>query len=650
MQAHHTFNPLFRNGEWTSPYGVTTRLADLRDYPDSARETNAAFVLKEAALGHLFNQKEVSKLLAKRLAISNTPGERKVVLVSYENPWGSSGGVLAVARMAANALRDAGEEVFRLSAYHSNLKDSLDLRNATLVAKCDVPLVGSTVTVSVYKVEDKNSAHGSWYLVSAPGYFNLDGGAFKSEPYFDSSESQEDREGRNSRLLKDSLLFSKAVPYVLKALGYTKDLVIEAQDWQCAFAAQAVLEAQLGDHPVLETAAVFLTLHNPYDHWLPSEVLGMFTERLGSQGDTVLQRMIELTAGPVSTVSNGFAVGLTQSPLQRHHYAPHLLETFSRHGLIGITNGSLAALDKPFTPEAYTQAELGDLDKLIQEKDQARSAALKALSQHLGDSGRQSIGCLKGGNTGYVSGDISTLDKSVPIFVCYGRFDLGQKGIDIFVDAITKMPRGAGRYVLISWPGSSDEYVGQHFEHYERVAAERDGEFIFFPERRPEFQALMKGATWGCYPSLYEPFGSMADCLVNTTGVVYRAVDGLLHQAMPPAQKLYIPEGASDTSYAAPFSPIVGYHEGTGGMNEDRLRDEVVSLQNLLAPKDRGATRLFELKSSALAAALTQASLIYSTGNREAYFRGLSQVASIPQPWTVNAQQRQAWYGGWRAP
>lgn len=641
----HILYPRFdKDGTWESPHRVIVSEGTFVDRVEAVAEAKRGFVTPLEPLSKIFTTNEVALLLEKRKQISNKTGERTTVFASYENPWGSSGGILAVARAAVTALEKRGERAIRISPHHSKLRDALDVSKLTPEVVCDVPLGDSSVQVKVYKVEDKNKAYGSWYLISAPGYFDLDGGAFRSEPYFDSNESAEERDGDKSRVLKDSLFFCKAVPHVLKALGYTKDVIVEAQDWQCAFLAQTVLEAQIGEKPVLNTAATYAMLHNAYDHWLPSHVLSRFTNRTGSSGETVLQRMLELTAGPIATVSNGFAVGLKQSPLQRHYYAPHLLDIFERHGLIGITNGSLAALDKPFDSYAYTRAYQGDTSLLIAQKILARAAALKALSEHIAQPSRNSIGTLMGGTVSYVSGDITNLKQSVPIFVCYGRFDLGQKGVDVFVDAIRRMPKGLGRYILISWPGSTEDYVQKHFECYEKLAEERKGEFIFFPERRPEFGALMKGASWVVYPSLYEPFGSMADCLVNTTGAVFNAIDGLAQQGLVPSRKLYIPDGELQTSYAEPLMPLVPYHEGRADMSDDRLRDEIVSLQGLTFPMERFQHRLFQLKSEALMLALTKACAVYSADDGAGYYRGLAEVSDIPQSWVVNSEQRVAWY------
>ncbi len=71
----------------------------------------------------------------------------------------------------------------------------------------------------------------------------------------------------------------------------------------------------------------------------------------------------------------------------------------------------------------------------------------------------------------------------------------------------------------------------------------------------------MQGTSFVVYPSIYEPYGSVADAWVNGAGVIGRTVDGLAHQMMPRAQRLAMP-GEPNTSFTEPFLPIITYHEG----------------------------------------------------------------------------------------
>ena len=96
--------------------------------PDAWRfdDVEAASVLPRrkanaTALKALFSETELRELARRRAAI----GPRTVAFLSYENPWGTSGGIAAVARMLPRELAAAGEQVVRISPLHSSLKGAV---------------------------------------------------------------------------------------------------------------------------------------------------------------------------------------------------------------------------------------------------------------------------------------------------------------------------------------------------------------------------------------------------------------------------------------------------------------------------------------------------------------------------------------------
>lgn len=100
-------------------------------------------------------------------------------------------------------------------------------------------------------------------------------------PY--SADKYRSREEVDRTSVRDALFFSKSLPYALRALGHTKDVYPELQDWQTTAAALFALEAQLpngNEAPVVESAATFSTLHNTYDKWLQKELLAEVTTRI----------------------------------------------------------------------------------------------------------------------------------------------------------------------------------------------------------------------------------------------------------------------------------------------------------------------------------------------------------------------------------
>jgi hypothetical protein len=641
-------------GHFATPHGVRYSRADFTDSPEAVIQYMNQYVPRRDPLHTFFSESEVATLLSKIRRFSPVKEDWTIAFLSYENPWGAAGGVLAVGREAPDAMERHDLRTIRLSPYHSNLKNKLQLDLAHKVAECEVPVENCKrfVPVSIYKVSDPRPPSGTWYLMEAPGYFNLDGGFNGTDPYFDQADSTNPKDLVDRRAVDNALFASAAVPYVMRALGFRENIIFEAQDWQFAPVTLFGLTGQLRnglEEPVLESAIVLNTLHNPYDKYLPRDLLARYTHRVqgypkSGASETVLAQLLELSLAPASTVSGGFVRGMLESPVMRHHYAPHIIDTLRQHGLIAITNGPLAPPSNPFSFNAVTAAQRGDNSIVQREKLEARADALLELHRYLAAPENQGscIGSLQGGNCGYVDGDISSLDPSVPLIAFYGRFDLGQKGIDVAVDAISKMPQGLARYVIISWPGSNEEYVGRHHEEYEKLASCRRGEFLFVKERVPFFQKLMKGASFVGYPSIYEPFGSKADAYRQGTPTLARAVDGLAHQSMHLAEQQEILNG-TNPSFAAPYRPIILYHEGVpAGIDLPR---ELVGLQQATLPEDRFCNPVFQSMSDALRDAIVAACSIFSSENGRRYYRGLPSLTELPD-WTVNVQQRIAWYAG----
>ena len=82
----------------------------------------------------------------------------------------------------------------------------------------------------------------------------------------------------NPLLLRDGLFAAAAIPRVLRKLGLTRNVIVHVQDWQLAATALTVKEAIVDD--VLDSAAVVLTSHNPYDCGLTLADLAKITPRV----------------------------------------------------------------------------------------------------------------------------------------------------------------------------------------------------------------------------------------------------------------------------------------------------------------------------------------------------------------------------------
>jgi hypothetical protein len=248
------------------------------------------------AMMALFGETDFKTIDSKRAKLGT---ERTIVFLTYENPWGKSGGIAAVASMLPKELSLSGEKVIRLSPYHRQLRTAPALPEQSL-KRCLINFEGKEVELAIYFLTDTKQE--GWYLFGADGFFMADGGKDKEDPYVYSDENRIARDGADSKLLRDTLFAAKAVPKVLQELGFTENLVVHVQDWEFASAALTVKEALLDD--LLQSASVVLTLHNPFDHWLPEANLNKITNRFqdsywpevnGEDRDTVLSRMIPLT-------------------------------------------------------------------------------------------------------------------------------------------------------------------------------------------------------------------------------------------------------------------------------------------------------------------------------------------------------------------
>ena len=598
---------------------------------------------KDFALRELFGSR-LNELDEKRRSVSHACGERTIVFLSYENHWAKAGGLSAVANLQVDELLEAGEKVLRLSPLHKGLESKPHMENKTPIANCRVPFDGREVEVSIYKVTTPGLPAREWYLFSAPGFFEMDGGSTHTDPYFDSHEQESDEKGAESRLLRDSLFASKAVPYVLAALKIKKDVVVHANEWQFISTALTMKEAMLDDlsdgsrkDSMIKSAVVTFTMHNPYDHYLPAHKLAMITDMIHTDGwydsrwppiganerITMFSCMAPLLDCPLMTVSRSFAEEMLFHPLLTHYYMPHLQDIVAYQGVVGINNGTFIPADRCFlSQEAMLDViQHGNIDKIKTEKLAARRKALEILS------GKQegAIGELWGATPG---SDVRTLPDSIPTFIIWGRFDIGQKGIDVGVDVVRKMFDGIGRYIFIAWPGVMNEVMHKHLELVEQLVKEKPGEVIFYPRRHDRFNELLAGVNFNVSPSIYEPFGSISEPLVKGTPLIATLTGGHLSQLFLEMQG---------------NRGITGFIETPS--KSTSVRDQIVSLQQAQFPEDRRKQVLFHEKSKVLSAAMVEQAFLYKTEQDE-YYRSLATLDRIPLNlrWSDNTAQYDMMY------
>ena len=515
-------------------------------------------------------------------------GPRTIVYLTYENPWGKSGGVESVARMLPKALRQAAEKVIRVSPLHHRLVTAADVSRVASLGERQVQFAGLDYVVHVQRCIDRRDGE-EWILFENPEFFDADGGAERRDPYVFSEEDLAARDGADSRLLRDALFASKAVPEVLRVLqaaGLLRgQLVVHLQDWEFAAAALTIKEALLDDRTEirLANAAVVLTLHNPYDHNLTQDSLRKITKRHADEywplvkrdySETVLARMIPLTDAPVSTVSRVFAQEFTSDPLQAGYFAHHYQDILAAHKIVGIDNGLFQQPSFTATDMAIAaQARQGSAQAILEKKRAARRDLLGQLPRYLqeiaGSRQKPAYGKLStqvGKPLADLPADVARLPDQIPLFMMVGRLDPGQKGFDVFARAIEAMPVGVARYVISPLsPLAFDPRIRIYLDDLiELATATRPGEVLVLPFLLdpPIYAALRAGVTWSVWPSLYEPFGGVNEFYSSLTPVVARKTGGLIQQVIGYDENPWLASGVVSAEDVHGIADLPGQHRG----------------------------------------------------------------------------------------
>ncbi len=571
------------------------------------------------ALDHLFTPEEAAHLERIRRTVGKQ--HRSVAYCVYENPFAKCGGIFAVADNLPSALRRHNDDVVIISPFHSSLKSAQSaLPHLRSIRQIDVAWDHGVVQVELLEHVRKGIR---WVLLHAEGFFEAEGGDDGTNPYAYSDASG---------LLTDSLFACAAIPSALAALGKTRDVIVHVQDWELASAVLTVKLALLSGQ--LESAAVVLTSHNPYDHYLAEYALARITGRLdpakwasvgsgvGAAGNrtTVYDRMIPLTDAPVSTVSRSFAAELTTEPLQTAHFARHLQGAFESRGVVGIANGVFASpeAEPPFSGAAVKEARGGKSRRILRAKEKKRAKMLEVIDGYKNDPRV----------AGQLGPQEQQLPKKVPVIMMFGRMDPGQKGFDVLARAIEALPRGLARFVLTP-AGAMEEPV--FLDDLGELAESRPGEIVIYPFRMEAgYQELMAGATYVVMPSLYEPFGASTEPYLAGTPVVARATGGLTGQVTDIAAN---PDRATGFLYREQVPASLDVAE-----NWQRI-------QGLREPHARMSVPLYGAMVSSLAAAIVQACDVFRYQPAR-YARLLSNChdMALSFSWERAANEYNAWY------
>ncbi|MCL2220177.1 MAG: glycogen/starch synthase [Chitinispirillia bacterium] len=474
---------------------------------------------------------------------------RKIVALTFENHFAPLGGLAAVMRLLPACLRKAGEDVVLMTPLYVNIprvKEAME--SGALVQVLPDQELRSAAYKGTFCCYSNAGAPVEAYYIGIGGRFTAEANPYS---YADPDD-----------LLDDALAFCAAVPVVLNKLGFTKDILFHAQDWETAPIALTSKIAILDG--VLESARTVLTLHNSFDCGIgaarkklyfgidshaAAEAGGKDKSRakkakakddggddkeggsgssgrksggININGDTILQASIPLLNAPLTTVSAPFANELRYDTLQRTVFTNHLQDVFDVNQPAGIENGMFG---KPFLKYTYASlswARQGNYSKLLKQKARFRAGMLDVVRamQSRGDViGGLKETCGKGGDVGR------------PIFFMSGRLDLSQKGFDVIFQAVRKLT--PGKAGLIFCPSSADKAKhSKELAFFKEIADEMPGDIVAWPFRvSPEdYVSVLLGSSFLLMPSFYEPFGAATEGFMHGAPVIARATGGLLVQ------------------------------------------------------------------------------------------------------------------------
>jgi len=438
-----------------------------------------------------------------------------VVFISFENHYAPHGGLAAVMKMLPPIMSNAVNTVLITPLFINNEKtqqaiDSHYLKKTNLEE--NVFYKGFKHKIELFKsTEFSKFNEYELFLVKTNNFF-LSG----EDPYND--------KWRYDSLIHDSYFFVKTIPVVLKLIQNKcpPPLILNLQDWETALVADTMPSSNQIKH--------VLTLHNPYDEYLPND----------PQGRTILQFTIPKIQG-FSTVSEHFAYELQNDILHRQILTRRLKTQFQLPNLVGINNGNFTGISFP--------ENIRDSNDIMLEKLENRRKFNNFLKEH------SEINPKWGNKIDFMKDDF-------PIFLLFGRNDPKQKGFDVAAAAIYRLLKKVNTlpaYFIFSLIPGPQGFID--FAPMEELASNFSENVMVFTERLSKgYDILQKSAAYIIMPSYYEPFGAANEGYASGTPVIARATGGLIQQVCPKNFNL-LPEKIKEylSWYHDDFTKFTGY-------------------------------------------------------------------------------------------
>jgi glycogen synthase len=501
-----------------------------------------------------------------------------IVIASWENRFAAAGGVRAVTQEYAKHLTSQKRVVRVVTPLHTGLGTPPGA--VRLVSVLWLDFEGTRRRVDVFESE---WAKVKWVYLHCESFFTAEGGRDRSNPYLYEHDAREESFNRGSpRLVRDCLFYSAVLPRVLCALDIADNVVLHLQDWETVGVALSVKEAILRKE--ITRAICVLALHNPYDKGLnPPDLKARGWDLLTKRPEpvntpsTFLGHMIPLLDAPPATVSREFAIDLVTDPLQTTHLADHLQVQFKKFGVEGVDNGPFETVKPPFSPNAISTARVGQPEAILSEK--------RTLRETMKDKMGKYRSVKRWGGV-----DFMNLEDDVPVFMCVGRLDPGQKGFDVAARAIEILLTDGldARFVLTPIVGNAPQ---PFVDDLQILAQTWPDQIVVYPLRMQQgYSETQAGCTFSLWPSMYEPFGAVSEFLLRGTPVIARSTGGLRQQVVN-------------------FDPTTG--QGNGVLYETAIpepgNDEWRRIQQEADPRDRMNYPIYQDQVAQLADAIRRA-------------------------------------------